>query len=171
MTDLADHKVAALLDRAVAAGILADHPSLSGNVRFTHALVARALEAELGSRAATTLHAQAFEAMLAAQATPAVELAPQLARHAELGGLLDEAQRWATVGGRAAHCPTWRRPKRSRWFGKALDHASALGRPDAERADLLVRLGEAATAPVTRRPSRRFAEAQNSPNSAARTRR
>ena len=144
MTDLADHKVAALLGRAVAAGILADHPSLSGNVRFTHALVARALEAELGSRAATTLHAQAFEAMFAAQATPAVELAPQLARHAELGGLLDEAQRWATSAGEVALSEL--APSEAvRWFGKALDHASALGRPDAERADLLVRLGEAAT--------------------------
>ena len=144
MTDLADHKVAALLGRAVAAGILADHPSLSGNVRFTHALVARALEAELGSRAATTLHAQAFEAMLAAQATPPVELAPQLARHAELGGLLGEAQRWATSAGEVALSEL--APSEAvRWFGKALDHASTLGRPDAERADLLVRLGEAAT--------------------------
>lgn len=144
MTDLADHKVAALLGRAVAAGILADHPSLSGNVRFTHALVARALEAELGSRAAKTLHAQAFEAMLAAQATPPVELAPQLARHAELGGLLGEAQRWATSAGELALSEL--APHEAvRWFGKALDHASTLGGPDAERADLLVRLGEAAT--------------------------
>ena len=108
----------------MAAGILADHPSLSGNVRFTHALVARALEAELGSRAATTLHAQAFEAMLAAQATPAVELAPQLARHAELGGLLDEAQRWATSAGEGALSEL--APSEAvRWFGKALDHASS----------------------------------------------
>ena len=144
MTDLADHKVAALLGRAVAAGILADHPSLSGNVRFTHALVARALEAELGSRAATTLHAQAFEAMRAAQATPPDELAPQLARHAELGGLLGEAQRWATSAGEVALSEL--APSEAvRWFAKALDHASTLGRPDAERADLLVRLGEAAT--------------------------
>jgi hypothetical protein len=144
MTDLADHKVAALLDRAVAAGILADHPSLSGNIRFTHALVARALEAELGSRAATTLHARAFEAMLAARTTPTVELAPQLARHAELGGLLGEAQRWATSAGELALSEL--APHEAvRWFGKALDLASTLGRPDAERADLLVRLGEAAT--------------------------
>jgi DNA-binding SARP family transcriptional activator/tetratricopeptide (TPR) repeat protein len=144
MTDLPDEKVAALLGRAVAAGILADHPSLSGNVRFTHALVARALEAELGDRATTTLHAQAFEAMVAAQVTPPVELAPQLARHAELGGLLDEAQRWATAAGELAlsHLAP---SEAVRWFGTALDHASTLGRPDAERADLLVRLGEAAT--------------------------
>ena len=144
MTDLADHKVTALLDRAVAVGILADHPSLSGNVRFTHALVARALEAELGSRAAETLHARAFEAMLAAQVTPPLELAPQLARHAELGGLLGEAQRWATSAGELALSEL--APHEAvRWFRKALDLASSLAGPDAERADLLVRLGEAAT--------------------------
>jgi DNA-binding SARP family transcriptional activator len=144
MTDLADHKVTALLDRAVAVGILADHPSLSGNVRFTHALVARALEAELGSRAAETLHARAFEAMLAAQVTPPVELAPQLARHAELGGLLGEAQRWATSAGELALSEL--APHEAvRWFGRAVDLASSLAAPDAERADLLVRLGEAAT--------------------------
>ncbi len=144
MTDLADHKVTALLDRAVAVGILADHPSLSGNVRFTHALVARALEAELGSRAAETLHARAFEAMLAAQVTPPLELAPQLARHAELGGLLGEAQRWATSAGELA-LSELAPDEAVRWFRKALDLASLLAAPDAERADLLVRLGAAAT--------------------------
>jgi DNA-binding SARP family transcriptional activator/tetratricopeptide (TPR) repeat protein len=144
MTELDDHEVAALLERAVAAGILASHPSLAGNVHFTHALVARSLEAELGSRAATTLHAQAFEAMLTARATPPVELAPQLARHAELGGLLAEAQQWATTAAELA--PSELAPAEAvRWLRKALAHASALGRPEAERADLLVRLGEAAT--------------------------
>ncbi|MEO6125486.1 MAG: AAA family ATPase, partial [Ilumatobacteraceae bacterium] len=144
MTDLADHTVAALLDRAVAVGILADHPSLSGNVRFTHALVARALEAELGSRAAETLHARAFEAMLAAQVTPPVELAPQLARHAELGGLFGEAQRWATSAGELALSDL--APHEAvRWFRRAVDLASSRAAPDTEQADLLVRLGEAAT--------------------------
>ena len=144
MTDLPDERVAALLARAVSAGILADHPSLSGNVRFTHSLVAHALAAELGSRTAATLHAQAFDAMLATGASPSVELASQLVRHAELGGLLDEAQRWATTAGELALSDL--APSEAvRWFGKALDHASTLGRPDAERAELLVRLGEAAT--------------------------
>jgi tetratricopeptide (TPR) repeat protein len=144
MTDLADHKVAALLGRAVAVGILADHPSLSGNVRFTHALVARALEVELGSRTAETIHARAFEAMLAAGVTPPVELAPQLARHAELGGLLREAQQWATAAGELALSDL--APHEAvRWFNRALDHATTLAGPDTERADLLVRLGEAAT--------------------------
>jgi DNA-binding SARP family transcriptional activator len=144
MTDLPDERVAALLARAVSAGVLADHPSLSGNVRFTHSLVAQALEAELGSATATALHARAFHAMLADGALPSVELASQLVRHAELGGLLDEAQRWAMTAGELALSDL--APSEAvRWFGKAHDHASTLERPDAERAELLVRLGEAAT--------------------------
>jgi len=160
MTDVADHKVAALIGRAVSAGILADHPSLSGKVRFTHALVAHALESELGSRAAQALHAQAFHALSAAQATPAIELAPQLARHAELGGLLEDAQRWATSAGELALADLG--PAEAvRWFRKAFDHASALGRPDDELAHLLVRIGEAGTRagdPTARDSIRRGAE-------------
>lgn len=160
MTDLPDERVAALLARAVSAGILADQPSLSGNVRFTHSLVAHALEAELGSRTATTLHAQAFDAMLSARSTPSVELASQLARHAELGGLPDEAQRWAAAAGELALSDL--APSEAvRWFGKALDHASTLGRADAELADLLVRLGDAATRagdPMALQTIRRAAE-------------
>ncbi len=160
MTDLPDARVAALLVRAVAAGILDDHPSLSGNVRFAHSLVAHALEAELGSRAATTLHAQAFDAILADAPPPSAELASQLARHAELGGLLDEAQRWATTAGELALSDLG--PSEAvRWFGKALDHAETLGRTDADRADLLVRLGEAATRagdPIALETIRRGAE-------------
>jgi DNA-binding SARP family transcriptional activator len=168
MTDLADHKVAALLARAVAVGILADHPSLSGNVRFTHALVARALEAELGSRTAETLHARAFEAMLAAGVTPPVELAPQLARHAELGGLLREAQRWATSAGELALSEL--APHEAvRWFSRALDHASTLGAPHADRADLLVRLARPPRGPVARMRSRRSAEERSSLKRAVRT--
>ena len=54
-----------MLDRAVAAGVLADQASISGTVRFAHALVARSLEGELGSRARTGLHARAYAAILA----------------------------------------------------------------------------------------------------------
>ena len=167
MTDLAEHKVAALLGRAVAVGILADHPSLSGNVRFTHALVAHALEAELGSRTAKTLHARAFEAMLAAGVTPPVELAPQLARHAELGGLISEAQRWATSAGELALSEL--APHEAvRWFGKALDLATTLA-PHVERADLLVRLGEAAMRAGDPNALETIAEERSSPRRAAPT--
>ncbi|MGD9701182.1 MAG: AAA family ATPase [Acidimicrobiia bacterium] len=142
MTDVEGRDIARLLDRAVAAGLLADQPSISGTVRFAHALVARSMEADLGSRARTKLHAQAFRAMLVSHATPSPELAPRLAHHADLGGLLDEAQRWASEAGDEA-LANLAPDEAAQWFRKALDHATALGRPDAERADLLVRLGEA----------------------------
>jgi tetratricopeptide (TPR) repeat protein len=69
---------------------------------------------------------------------------PQLARHAELGGLLAEAQRWAAESGDLAMADL-APDEAARWFARALAHATTLDRPDAERADLLVRLGEAAT--------------------------
>lgn len=144
MTDLADHEVAGVLDRAVAAGVLADQASISGNVRFAHALVARSLEAELGTRARAGLHAQAYEAMLAVNPTPSAELAPHLARHAELGGLLAESLQWASEAGDLAMADL-APDEAAVWFARALEHATALDRPDGERAELLVRLGEAAT--------------------------
>ncbi len=134
--------LAALLDRAVAAGVLADHPSLAGTVRFTHALVARALEADLGPRARSRLHGQAFAAMLATYAASPRAHAPRLAYHARAGGLADEALEWAIEAGDAALADL-APDEAARWFTSALQDAEALCRPDAFRADLLVRLGEA----------------------------
>ena len=131
-----------MLDRAVAAGVLADQASISGSVRFAHALIARSLEAELGSRERRRLHARAFEAILDLHLTAPADLAPQLARHAEMGGLGPESLRWAVEAGDAA-LSDLAPDEAAGWFTRALDQAVALGRPDAERADLLVRLGEA----------------------------
>ncbi|MGZ4682153.1 MAG: ATP-binding protein [Acidimicrobiales bacterium] len=142
MTGLGESEIARVLDRAVAAGVLAEQASISGAVRFTHALVARSLEAELGSRERRRLHAQAFEAILDLQLSPPADLAPQLARHAELGQLGPEAVRWAVEAGEAALADL-APDEAASWFTRALDQAVALGRPDAEQADLLVRLGEA----------------------------
>ncbi len=142
MTGLAEPEIARVLDRAVAAGVLADQASISGAVRFAHALVARSLEAELGSRERRRLHAQAFEAILSLHLSPPADLAPQLARHAELGQLGPESLRWAVEAGDVALADL-APDEAASWFTRALDQAVALGRPDAERADLLVRLGEA----------------------------
>jgi hypothetical protein len=67
-----------------------------------------------------------------------------LARHAELGGLPEEAQLWATTAGDLALAEL-APDEAARWFGVALDHANALDRPETERADLLVKLGQAQT--------------------------
>ncbi len=142
MTGLSEPDIARVLDRAVAAGVLADQASISGAVRFAHALIARSLEAELGRRERKRLHAQAFEAILAVHLAPTPDLAPQLARHAELGGLGPESLRWAVEAGDAALADL-APDEAAGWFTRALDQAVARGRPDAEQADLLVRLGEA----------------------------
>ncbi len=139
-TDASD--LAPLLDRAVTAGVLADHPSLAGTVRFTHALIARALEADLGPRARSRLHTQAFAATLTTYAASPRDHAPRLAHHARAGGLHDEALDWAIVAGDAALADL-APDEAARWFALALGEAEALGRPDSLRADLLVRLGEA----------------------------
>ncbi|MGZ4738299.1 MAG: ATP-binding protein [Ilumatobacteraceae bacterium] len=140
MTGIERHELGDLLDRAVAAGVLADDGSQSGTARFAHALVARSMDAELGSRARTRLHAQAFEAVRSASPTPPAQ---RLARHAEQAGLLAEAQHWATEAGDRA-LANLAPDEAVEWFTTALGHATALARPDDERADLLVRIGESA---------------------------
>jgi len=140
MTGIGLHELGELLDRAVAAGVLSEDGSRSGTARFAHALVARSMDAELGSRARARLHAQAFDAVRAASPSPPPE---RLARHAGQAGLLVEALHWATEAGHRAAAEL--APDEAvEWFGTALEHAAALGRPDGERADLLVRVGESA---------------------------
>ena len=66
----------------------------------------------------------------------------ELARHSALGGLSHDAMRWSTVAGdhTLAHLAP---SEAASWYRAALDHCVALGRPDAERSDLGVRLGVA----------------------------
>ena len=142
MIGIGTRELAPLLDRAAAAGLVANDPTAPGTSRFAHALVAHALAAELGTRARTQLHADAFAALLRVPAAPSVRRPPRLAHHAACAGLVDEAQRWATAAADDA-LANLAPGEASVWFERALDHATTLGRPDAIRADLLVRLGEA----------------------------
>lgn len=131
-----------LLDRATVAGVIAPGASGAPTARFTHALVARSLEAELGNRARARLHSTALDVL----SDPARFHAPaaQLAHHAELAGRRADAQHWTTVagddalGGLAA-------AEAAGWYRRALNHARALDRSDADLAELTVRLGDAAT--------------------------
>ena len=133
-----------LLDRAVTAGVLADIPSTPSTLRFTHALVAHALEADLPPRERRRLHADAFDALLATGASSAPDLAPRLAQHARMAGRRDDALHWAVAAGDAALADL--APDEAvRWFEISLDDAESLGRSDEVRAGLLVRLGEART--------------------------
>ncbi len=131
-----------ILDRAVMAGVLADNASTPYSLRFTHALVAQALESDLQPRARRRLHAAAFAALLETGAAATPDLAPRLAHHARMGGMRDDALRWAVAAGDAALADL--APDEAvRWFETSLEDAASLGRSDEIRAGLLVRLGEA----------------------------
>ena len=66
----------------------------------------------------------------------------QLARHCALAGWPAEARRWSIRAG--DHALDHLAPSEAaHHYRAALDIADALDRPDAERADLLVRLGDA----------------------------
>jgi DNA-binding SARP family transcriptional activator len=140
--DIDDDHLAKVLDSAVLMGVLAEPAARSGSMRFTHALVARSLLAELGTRARRRLHARAFDALLSLVPDGSPERAPGLVHHAELAGRPDEAMHWAGVAGDQA-LANLAPDEAAAWFRKALDHATELGLPEPDRADLLVRLGEA----------------------------
>jgi DNA-binding SARP family transcriptional activator len=136
-------------DRALEAGLVAPGGHGSPTTRFTHAVVARSLSAELGERTRARLHGAAFDALLAAGMQAGSEVPPvlsvltaRLAHHAEQAARLADAQQWATAAGDGAMA-NLAAEEAVRWFRRALDHATSRKRPDRERADLLVRLAEA----------------------------
>ncbi len=131
-----------LLDRAAVAGVIATGSGGATTARFTHALVARSLESELGGRARAQLHSTALDVLSDSARFHAP--AARLARHAELAGRRDDAQRWATAAGDDALAGLAAQEAVG-WYQRALDHARALDRPPAELAELTVRLGDAAT--------------------------
>jgi DNA-binding SARP family transcriptional activator len=131
-----------VLDRATAAGVIAPGNSSNGSARFTHALVARSLESELGSRARSRLHSVALDVLSAPDRARAP--AAQLTHHAERAGRRADAQRWAVVAGDEALAGLAAQDAVG-WYRRALDHARALDRPPADLADLIVCLGAAAT--------------------------
>lgn len=136
-------------DRALEAGLVAPGGHGSPTTRFTHAVVARSLAAELGERTRARLHGAAFDALLPAGLQAGSEgppvspvLTARLAHHAEQAARLADAQQWATAAGEGAMA-NLAAEEAVRWFRRAFDHATSRKRPDRERADLLVRLAEA----------------------------
>jgi DNA-binding SARP family transcriptional activator len=142
-TGLPASDVADVLDRSAAAGVLADGTAASGLSRFSHALVARALETGLGARRRAQLHDRAFAALsadrVAAVGAGVERRSSRLARHAAEAGRRADALHWATAAGDEAFAAL--APDDAvQWYRRALEH---VGPDDAARADLLVRLGEA----------------------------
>ena len=140
--DLRGVAVVEALDAAVAAGILIDLRLVRRTMRFVHGLVANAMYTEIGPSSRARMHERVVRALTedGAPFHPDVEL--QLARHCALAGLTEEALHWSVSAGDHAFehlAPT----EAAHHYQVALDAAEALHRPDAQRADLLVRLGHA----------------------------
>jgi DNA-binding SARP family transcriptional activator len=130
------------LDRASASGLLVPVDPMTGAMRFTHALVADALYAELPPVRRRRLHERAAAALDEGSADLPHAHVVQLARHCALAGLLPAAMHWATSAG--DHALDHLAPSEAAtWYRAALEHCVTLERPDEERADLTVRLGEA----------------------------
>jgi tetratricopeptide (TPR) repeat protein len=142
LVDLPPPVVDDALDSAIGAGLLLPFDPVTKTIRFTHALVANALYAELQPVRRRRLHERAANALAEREDPPSPSTVVELARHCSLGGLSDDALRWSTLAGDYAlrHLAP---SEAATWYRAALEHSVALGRSDAERADLAVRLGTA----------------------------
>ncbi|MCW2573483.1 MAG: transcriptional regulator, LuxR family, partial [Frankiales bacterium] len=142
MVDVDEAVVVASLDGAVRGGLLTEREPPAQRLRFVHALVANALYSDIGATRRTRLHARAADVLTGRRNAVGSSGLVALARHCALGGLPDEAQHWITVAGDVAFDDL--APMEAiQHYRAALDLAESRARPDNERADLLVRLGEA----------------------------
>ena len=142
MVTIPEARARRALDTSVAAGVLTVLPSLRRILRFAHALIADALYGEIGASSRARLHEEAVRVLSKRTDESTANLVVQLARHSALAGMGSEAIRWSTLAGDdalASLSPT----EAAGYYRRAVDAALELGRPSAERADLLVRLGEA----------------------------
>jgi DNA-binding SARP family transcriptional activator len=140
--DLPEATVLGALDAAVAAGILIDLRSVRRAMRFVHALVANAMYSEIGPSSRARMHERVVRALTEDGEPLHPDVVLQLARHCALGGLPEDALHWSVSAGDHAFehlAPT----EAAQHYQVALDAAEALHRSDAQRADLLVRLGHA----------------------------
>jgi hypothetical protein len=140
--DLPDETVRGALDTAIAAGILIDLRSVRRAMRFVHALVANAMYSEIGSSSRARMHERVARALVKDDESLHADVVLQLARHCALAGLPEEALHWSASAGDHAFehlAPA----EAAHHYQVALDAAEALHRSDAQRADLLVRLGHA----------------------------
>ena len=111
-------------------------------MRFVHALVANAMYSEIGPSSRARMHERVVRALTKDGESLHPDVVLQLARHCALAGLPEEALHWSVSAGDHAFehlAPT----EAAHHYQVALDAAEALHRPDAQRADLLVRLGHA----------------------------
>ncbi|MEO7572638.1 MAG: BTAD domain-containing putative transcriptional regulator [Acidimicrobiales bacterium] len=141
MTELSGEEVASAVDLAMAAGLLGETGDGQRPLRFTHALVHHALYSELSLGERRRLHQRAADGLRGVRPLrPDIVVA--LARHTALAGDLTAAQHWAVVA--AAHASEHLAPaEAAAWYDQALALADERHAPEAERAGLMVLLGEA----------------------------
>jgi DNA-binding SARP family transcriptional activator len=142
MVGLPEAGVIGTLDAAARGGLLIDVGSVRRSLRFVHALVANALHADVGSSRRAHLHGLAARALEKSVDELPPNVVVQLARHCALAGWPNEARHWSIRAG--DHALDHLAPaEAANHYRAALDIAVELDRPAAERADLLVRLGDA----------------------------
>jgi tetratricopeptide (TPR) repeat protein len=140
--DLPETTVIGALDAAVAAGILIDLQAVRRAMRFVHGLVANAVYSEIGPSNRARMHERAVRALSKDGEPFHPDVVLQLARHCALAGLTEEALHWSVAAG--DHALEHLAPSEAaHHYQVALGAAEALHRPDAQLADLLVRLGHA----------------------------
>jgi DNA-binding SARP family transcriptional activator/tetratricopeptide (TPR) repeat protein len=142
MVGLPEPVVIDALDAAARSGLLIDAGSVRRSLRFVHALVANALYADVGSSLRARLHGLAAGALEKSVEELPPSVVVQIARHFALAGRPADAQRWSIRAG--DHALDHLAPaEAAQHYRVALDIAIALDQDGAERADLLVRLGDA----------------------------
>ncbi len=142
MVGLSETVVLDTLDAAARGGLLIDGGSVRRSLQFVHALVANALYTDVGSSRRAHLHGLAARALEKSVDELPPTVVVQLARHCALAGWPAEARQWSIRAG--DHALDHLAPTEAAFhYRVALDIAVALDRPEPERADLLVRLGDA----------------------------
>lgn len=141
MTELSDSDVAGALELATRANLLVETGDALRPLRFTHALVNHALQSDLSPGERRRLHQRAAQVLRRTEHLRP-DMVVALARHTALAGDLAAAQHWAVVAG--AHASAYLAPaEAAAWYERALTFASDREAPEAERAELMVLLGEA----------------------------
>ena len=139
LADASPDVVASVLDAAARAGIVTEIQGRGGSVRFTHALVASAMEAELPAPKRRRLHERAARSLERSGGRSASTLT-RIAYHWDRAASAPDALRSALDAGNAALL-SLAAVEAVHWFRRALAHTEVLLSPDAERAAVLVQLG------------------------------
>ena len=140
LVDATRDVVASVVDAAARAGILTEGHGRTGTLRFTHALVAKAIEADLPAPRRRRLHERAALA-LEREGGRSTATLTRVAYHWDNGGSPTDALRSALDAGDAALL-SLAAAEAVHWYRRALDHTETLRSSDAQRAAVLVRLGK-----------------------------